>query len=455
MILYILYILIFLDILYIIVVYVPEISKYILKMAFRNIGRNKRRTILSAIAISVAVMMVLFMRGYIGGVTDSMFDSLIKIQTGHIKIMHSEYHDKEDMMPLEYMVDGFDGAGYKQLIPLLESVEGVEIIAPRIKFGVLLSFKEKSRMVQGIGIDPHQEDAVSSLSKTMVEGQYLGDNADLRSMIIGGGLADKLGIKLGDKLTVVSRTAYDSLKGMTFEVTGVFRYGISSLDSKLFYVPIGAAARLLEMEDGASELIVMIDKPENADKIADDIKSTFQNSADKMSALSEDDSTPPYSVIPWQQQEGILAMFETGISMYKYFYIGLLILASTVIINTTMMVIYERTKEIGTIGALGMTSRQIVLLFIIEAMIVSAIGSFIGMIVGGGLDLLLSITGINLNALSGGSMDMVVTDIIYPHFGLSILVGSFLFGVVVASAIAHIPARRAAKVDPVEALRSV
>ncbi len=148
-------------------------------------------------------------------------------------------------------------------------------------------------------------------------------------------------------------------------------------------------------------------------------------------------------------------MFETGLSMYRYFFIGLMILASTVIINTTMMVIYERTREIGTIGALGMASGQIVLLFVIEAMIISAIGSFMGMIVGGGFDLLLSRIGINLNALSGGSMDMVVTDIIYPHFGLSLLVGSFLFGVVVASAIAYIPARRAAKVEPVEALRSI
>ena len=406
---------------------------------------------LSAIAIGVAVMVVLFMRGYIGGITDSMFDSLIKIQTGHIKIMHSEYYDKEDMMPLEHMVDGFDGAGYKQLMPLLESVEGVEIVAPRTKFGVLLSFQEKSRMAMGIGIDPKQEDAVSFLSKTMVEGQYLGDNTNLRSMIIGGGLADKLGVKLGDKLTVVARTAYDSMKGMTFEVTGIFRYGISLLDNKLFYVPIKATARLLEMGDGASELIVMVDRPENAEKIADEIKVKFQNNMGNPS----DDGTSSYAVLSWQQQESLMSMFQTGMSMYRYFYIGLMILASTVIINTTMMVIYERTREIGTIGALGMSSGQIVLLFVIEAMIISAIGSFMGMVVGGGFDLLLSITGINLSALSGGSVDFVVTDIIYPHFGLSILLGSFLFGVVVASAIAYIPARRAAKVEPVEALRSI
>ena len=249
----------------------------------------------------------------------------------------------------------------------------------------------------------------------------------------------------------MARTAYDSMKGMTFEVTGIFRYGISSLDSKLFYVPIEATARLLEMGDGASELIVMVDRPENAEKIADEIKVKLQNNAGSPS----DDGTPPYTVLSWKEQEGILAMFQSGITMYRYFYIGLMILASTVIINTTMMVIYERTREIGTIGALGMSSGQIVLLFVIEAMIISAIGSFMGMIVGGGFDLWLSIIGINFNALSGGSVDMVLTDIVYPRFGLYILLGSFVFGVVVASAIAYLPARRAAKVEPVEALRSV
>jgi putative ABC transport system permease protein len=142
-------------------------------------------------------------------------------------------------------------------------------------------------------------------------------------------------------------------------------------------------------------------------------------------------------------------------TIYNYVYLVLLLLASTVIMNTTMMVIYERTKEIGTIGALGMTGGQIVLLFVIESAIISAIGSLLGTVIGGGLDLLLSIKGINIQALTGGSMDIPATDIIYPRFGLSLLVGSFLFGVVVASVIAYFPARRAAKVEPVEALRSI
>jgi putative ABC transport system permease protein len=94
-------------------------------------------------------------------------------------------------------------------------------------------------------------------------------------------------------------------------------------------------------------------------------------------------------------------------------------------------------------------------LFVVEAAIISAMGSLLGTVIGGGLDLLLSIKGIDIQALTGGSMDIPATDIIYPRFGLSLLVWSFLFGVVVASVIAYFPARRAAKVEPVEALRSV
>jgi len=119
-----------------------------------------------------------------------------------------------------------------------------------------------------------------------------------------------------------------------------------------------------------------------------------------------------------------------------------------------MMVIYERTREIGTIGALGMNGGQIVLLFVIEAMIISTIGSFLGTIAGGALDYYWSVVGIDFAKLSGG-LDMPTTDMIYPRFGISILIGSFLFGVVIASVFAAIPARRAAKIEPVEALRSV
>jgi len=425
--------------------------KYILKMAFRNIGRNKRRTILSASAIFIAIMLVVVLRGYIGGLNDSMFDSLTKIETGHIKIENTKYYEKEDMMPLEYTVNGFKGEGYENMLPILKSVKGVKTIVPRIKFGVLLSFGGKSVSVMGIGVDPVEESTITFYDKIMVKGEYLKADNNAKSIIIGDGLANKLGIKLGGKLTIVSRTAFDSLKGMTFTVTGIFKYGISTLDEKLFYIPIGSAARLLEMGDGVSELIIMVDKPENAEKIADEIKGKLQK---QEKPYLEDNSTMRYAVIPWQNQEGIFSLIKTGQKIYSYIYIGFLILASTVIINTTMMVIFERTKEIGTIGALGMTGGQIILLFTMEAAIVSAIGSFLGTIVGGGIDLLLSIVGININALSGG-MDLMTTDIIYPRFDLLLLLGSFLFGLIVASAIAYIPARRAAKIEPVEALRSI
>lgn len=431
--------------------------KYILKMAFRNIRRNKRRTMLSAIAISIAVMVVLVMRGYIGGMMDSLFDSLTRIETGHIKIAHSEYYDKEDMMPLEYMVDGFKGEGYKQLLDIIEPVDGVSVAAPRIKLGVLLSFQGKSRSAMGIGIDPKAESMITSFDKIMVEGEYFGYDENPASapkypIIMGAALAEKLGIELEDKLTILARTAYDSLKGMTFTVTGKFSYGISMMDSKLFYIPIRSAARLLEMGNGASELILMIDKIEDAEKVADEINSRFQQ---QEGAYLKDGSTPRYVVVPWQRQESLFTMFSMVTSVYNFVFLGLLVLASTVIINTTMMVIYERTREIGTIGALGMTGGQIVLLFVLEAIIIGAIGSFIGTIAGGGIDFLLSRVGINLNALTGGSVDFAVTDIMYPRFGLSLLFWSFLFGLIVASAVAYIPARRSAKVEPAEALRAV
>ncbi|MBD3181997.1 FtsX-like permease family protein [Candidatus Poribacteria bacterium] len=420
--------------------------RYIFKMAFRNIGRNKRRTMLSAIAISIAIMVILVMRGYIGGIIDSMFDSLTKVESGHIKISHNKYYEKQDMMPLEHMIDGFDGGGYQELLPVLKSVEDVEIVAPRIKFGVLLSHSGKNSSALGIGVEPEAEDRLISFDNKMVDGGYLstGSNSN-REIIMGKGLASKLGLKTGEKITILARTAYDSLRGMTFTVSGTFSFGISAIDDKLFYIPIGFAQRLLEMGQNASEIIIMVNKPENAEEISEKIKSQIDSKMDD----------PYYAVVPWNKQEGMLSMFSVATNIYSFIYLFLLVLASTVIINTTMMVIYERMKEIGTIGALGMSSGQIILLFVVEAMLISVIGSFIGMVVGGGIDFILSEVGINLQKLSGGSVDFMTTDIIYPRFDFSILIGSFIFGVVVATVVSYFPSRRAAKIEPVEALRSV
>ena len=414
--------------------------RYILKMAFRNIGRNKRRTFLSAFAIGIAVMMVLIMRGYIGGIIDSMFDSIIKIETGHIKIVHPKYHEKSDMMPLEYVVDGFDGEGYKELLPVIQSVNGVNTVVPRIKLGVLLSFNGKSSPALGIGIDPEKEIKVLGFDKIMTDGKYLNPDENDRSIIIGKELASKLDIKVNDKLTIVTRTAYDSLRGMTFGVKGIFQYGITGMDSKIFYIPIGSASRLLEMGNGVSELVIMVDNPENTKKAVEEIKLKLQGN---------------YVVIPWDDQSGYLGAMKSALPIYNIIFAALLILASSVIINTTIMVIYERIREIGTIGALGMRGNQITLLFTLEAAIVSAIGSFMGVLVGGGIDFYFSKVGINLRALSGGSMDIPTTDIIYPRFSLSLVLWSFIFGVAVATAVAYIPARRSARIEPVEALKSV
>jgi putative ABC transport system permease protein len=185
----------------------------------------------------------------------------------------------------------------------------------------------------------------------MVEGQYFGADENAKSIIMGTGLANKLGIKLNDKLTILARTAYDSLRGMTFRLTGTFQYGISSMDSKLFYIPIGAAARLLEMGNGVSELILMVDKVEDADKVAEAIR-------DKLHQQDETYYREDIKIIPWQEQETFFSMFRVATTIYGVIYLVLLILASTVIINTIMMIIYERTREIGTIGAMGMTSGQ-------------------------------------------------------------------------------------------------
>jgi putative ABC transport system permease protein len=150
----------------------------------------------------------------------------------------------------------------------------------------------------------------------------------------------------------------------------------------------------------------------------------------------------------------IYGMIRYAQNIYDIFALIFFLLASTVIVNTTMMVIYERMREIGTVAAMGMTPREIVRLFFLEAFYIGAIASFIGVLIGVAITIPLARTGINVGAITEG-VDMELSSIIYPQLNIRSTVFVFLYATVIASLASFIPSRKAAKIEPVEALRAV
>ena len=421
-------------------------SEYVYKMALRNISRNKRRTALSAIAIALAVLFVVTMKSYMGGIWGSMTKNIYVFETAHIKIQNKDYVKEEKLMPLDLSVWGYE-EDYNEVIDIVKKAEGVTHVFPRTRFGAILNLDGKMKSLIGFAFDPELEKPVNDFQGSIKEGRIFEEFAPGKyEMVIGKVLANELNVKVGDKLTLMTKTAEEGLGHMTFKIVGISSYGIPQLDKMYFYIPLSTAAKFLKMEGEVIELAVYLDNVKESIPVSE-----------KINSLLEQQDDNPYEAYAWEKQRnGLYYNMLSMMGVYDVVFLVFLVLASLVIINTTMMVIYERMKEIGTISALGMRGNAIVKLFFYEAAIISTIGSFFGMIGGGVIAFIMNRTGMDIAKLTGGSMEeMGMSDIIYWDFGAQMLISSFIFGVIVACVCAYIPSRRAAKIEPATAMKGV
>lgn len=420
--------------------------KYVLKMAFRNISRNRARTILSATAILFAVMLVATLNSYVSGLMGNMTHNLFMFDTAHVKIMNIDYVKEEKLMPLDLNVWGYEN-GYKEVIEMTKGVNGVKQVMPRTKFFAYTRKNGKRVNLTGFALHPELEHPVNPLKEKIIKGKIFRKFAPGQyETVIGKGLVDELGVDVGDKITINTKNAQEGFGQMTFRISGIASYDVSMFDKNYFYIDLTTAARFLAMPDEVLELGIFIDNPNNAEKITEKINTILDT--------KEDNYLKAYA---WQEQhDGQFGKFFDfyDIVMTVYFLI-FVVLASTVIINTVMMIIFERMREIGTIAAMGMRGGRIVQLFFFEAVIISTIGSFFGIVFGGIISYVFSQVGIDIMKLTGGGISWQLSERVYFTFSAGILIKSFLFGIAVASICAFFPARRAARIEPVEAMRGV
>ncbi|HMB01055.1 MAG TPA: FtsX-like permease family protein [Spirochaetota bacterium] len=424
------------------------INKYIFKMAWRNITRNKRRTALSVIAIMLAVMIVCFAQSYVEGLLGSMKSNVFRFQTGHIKILNKNYLKEQKLMPLDLNIYGYSN-DYREVMQTVKTVAGVKTVLPRTKFIGMVNMKGKMKYINGFALDAEREKNVLPLADNIIKGRMFRNfNPDTvaQEMVMSAGLAYELDLQTGDKITLMAKDAHEGLTLMDFKIAGLVSFGVAEYDSIYFYIPLSTAARFLKMPFSVMELTVFLKDTADSMPLASVINKKIKRHP-----------AAPFQAYPWEKQENgrygkMFAMYDVLIPIIYFVF---LFLASLVIINTTMMVVYERMREIGTIAAMGMRGNRIIQLFFYEAVIISIIGSLSGTLAGGSLAYIFSITGIDFSKFSGGMSGFPITDIVYFEFTPGLLVFSFLFGIVVASLFSFIPSSKAARLEPVKALKGV
>lgn len=405
-------------------------------VAFRNIQRNRRRSLLSGSAIALVTLGITLMFSWLAGILGDYRHNLVHYQTGDVRLRHASYDANERLNPLHLSVPD-----YPDLLPVLEAEPGVKAAAPRIQFATAIYREERNHAGLGIGVDFTREQRFMRPGESLVQGRL--PEMGKREMLLASGLAEEVWVSVGDRVTLLGKNKHLGLAGMTFTVTGIARFPVADFNRRFLLVPIDSAGLMLKMEGEATEVLLLANDPRRQAELAARLNETLAGAG-----LKDLQATPWERIGMWPAMMRMIDLSWYFVALFFF------LLGTTVIINTTMMVIFERLREIGTVSALGMRPGEIVRLFFLEAFFISLIAAFTGAVLGAGLTLALASRGVDLSRMLQG-FDMAISAVIHPQLSVRSTVFVFLYSVAVASLASFLPSRRAARIRPVEALRSI
>jgi putative ABC transport system permease protein len=433
-----------------------------LGMAFRNLGRNRRRSLLAMISVFLAIFVAVFADGFVTGILDSMTRNATKNQTGHVNIATAEYRSRERFMPASAAIADSDA-----VVAALTAMPGMKgelaMIEPRVRFGVVLSSPAGTKAALGIGGDPEKERSLLMLDKTILPGgAYLSGPGQA---IVGWKLAGDLGLKVGDSFKVVAQKADFGLGFKKFRVVGTFKTQVDVFDSATFQIGIDDARELLGLGRGASQVLVMLKSYKDSDRAAAAIAlglsatgldaAVDTRGASGKAGAGEGAATPKgLSVRSWTSIGDVAVLINMAGGVYSFIEVFITFLGAFIIANIMMMVVLERKREIGILKSMGMRKTRILSLFLAEGTLLGAFGSAAGAIAGTLLNAYFGAKGMDLSKLIGGT-DYQMYNVIYPGVHPLHVLAFFALGVAVSALIAFLPSRSAAGMDPIEAIRSV
>jgi ABC-type lipoprotein release transport system permease subunit len=403
------------------------------KIAFRNIARKKRRTLLTVSAVSLGLAALIFIWGYVDGMNQQMIDNATGYFTGDLQVQAKGFQQSRDP-ELAIWEPG-------PVVRLLRQTDGVEAVTARVELPALLGVGENSSGALLVGVDPDTETAVTRIHEAISLGRYL-RGSDGEVIVLGDELASRLKVSVNDTVLVLVQTAYGSIGAGLFEVVGIIRTGTKTVDATLAFVPLATAQDLYALDSGVTGLVARLADKKGSRLLAD--------------RLAQKLDSETLQVLDWRE---LLPDLVSMVAFHDSFTYVVMIIVFTVVAigvtNTILMAVVERTREFGILMALGMRPLQVVRLVLYESLILG----LVGVVLGGALGLLVTLyfkrVGLDFSAYIAAVQTMAgLTAVVYPMIDSAHL--SFSVGLVLAfSVLASIyPASRAARLDPVVAIRT-
>ena len=411
----------------------------LLKLAMRSVGRNTRRSALTAVAIALGLALLVFSRSLAEGAYDEMIDSGVRMGSGHIAIQAPEYLATGK---LEHRLEGKEvRIASKAVDDVLK--ESLLAWAPRLSVNGLASSTAGAVPVRIEGVDPARERIFSNIEGKLQEGRYL-EAGDRLHAYIGTELAQRLDLQVGNRFVLTAQSALGDVEGQLVRVAGIFQTGIPQVDQSLIHIPIDTAREWLHAPDAASTLAFLLNQSGLTDIGVETLQQELENE-------------PKIRVLGWRESSPELAAAIRLDSTGNYiFHSILLAIIALAILNAMMISVLGRRREFGVLRAMGLTAAETGLVVFLEGLFLTAASGVAGITAGllftwgffrDGLDFSIFMEeGVEF----GGSL---MDPVIIPRFSVEqILISTFVI-VTIGTLSSLYPALRTSKLDVAEAIK--
>ena len=393
----------------------------IVRIAARSVFRNKRRTIITILSIIFGCVAIIVFGGFVDYSMWGLRESTIHSRLGHLQVYKAGYSEKGGTNPLAYTIED-----YPRIKAIIED-----------EFSGLIGGAENSVICLGKGVEPENERRLG-LTVSIVEGKDL-TSERLEEGIIGKGLADGLGVKIDDYLTILTSTAEGSLNAVDLRLRGIFRTGVKEYDDVAVMVPMELAKTLLYTEN-VQTIVVVLDETENTDLVADNLEKKFSQANLDLEIKTWSDLATFY--------HQVVQLYGSIFWVVRFIILVIVIFS---IANTRTLSVFERMREIGTIRAMGTRRRGVLCLFMMEGLILGALGGALGLAFGAIAARLISIRGIYIPPPPTFTEGYTALINVVPKD----LIFAFCLAVGTALVSSIYPAFKAARLKVVDALRYI
>jgi ABC-type lipoprotein release transport system permease subunit len=404
--------------------------KAMLTLSWRNLWRNHRRTAIMLAAISVGVWAMIFMTSIMRGMVGDMLTQGIRNLPGHIQIHHAGFLDDPSV------VNSIPAPSAELLAALNDPA--TEAWTSRIKVPAMIASERETRGINLLGVDPISEDAITAIAGQVVEGRFI-DTLDDQGVVIGLKLAERLETRLGKRIVIMSQDPDNNIADRGFRIVGLYKAKLEALEEVNVYAARGTLQKLLKIGDRVSEIAIV-------DKDVKDIDALYA----KIRAATPND----LEVKTWYQIDSYLSTMMKTMDGFVLVWIIIVFLAlSFGLVNTLIMAVFERTREIGLIQALGMRPSMILYQILLESILLLTIGLALGNVLAVVTILPLE-SGLDISGVAEGMAMMGASSVLYPTLLLDDMILANVVVIILGTLTSILPAWRAARLNPVQAINS-